>query len=380
MKQELENLFGDRIAIEFLEFSTMYIPLTQKIVEPRKEQNMLGGGTISHTIFDEIVSLENMFDAWQDFARGKLGRTDVRAFGRYAEERIITLHGLLRDGIWRHGRYEAFRVCDPKPRKVHKASVADRVVHHAVARVIEPLFDRSFIFESWACRRDKGTHQSVEYVHRGLERLSRHGSRPLWILHLDIKKYFEHINHEVLFGLIVRRVSDVNALGLIKQIIESFEPGLPLGNLTSQLFANIYLNPFDHYIKEQVRPFLYARYCDDFLLVHSSRAWLRETQAPIQTFLERRLHLAVHPQKIWLRPFRYGIDWLGYVLFPGYRVLRPCTRARMWRHIRRAVDEYLAGQCSRELLRSTIASYDGIIQHGWNNHDRKLLMKLLQSI
>lgn len=304
----------------------------------------------------------------------------MREFGCHAESKLFALQARLSAGTWRHGGYESFRVCDPKPRKIHKASVADRVVHHAVARVIEPFFERSFVFESWSCRRGKGTHRAVEYTHRGLERFSRRGSRPLWILHLDIKKYFECINHEALLGMIAHRVSEVSTLGLIKQIIESFEPGLPLGNLTSQLFANIYLNPFDHYIKEQIRPFLYARYCDDFLLVHSSRVWLAKTQEPTRTFLERRLHLMVHPQKIWLRPFRYGIDWLGYEVYPGYRVLRSCTRARMWRRIRRAVDEYFAGQCSEELLRSTIASYDGIIQHGWNNHDRKLLMKLLQSI
>lgn len=184
----------------------------------------------------------------------------------------------------------------------------------------------------------------------------------------------------MLLGSIARRVSEVSTLGLIKQIIESFEPGLPLGNLTSQLFANIYLDPFDHYIKEQLRLFLYARYCDDILLAHASRAELVRALNHIRRFLERRLHLTVHPQKIWLRPFRHGVDWLGYVLYPGYRVLRPCTRARMRRHIRRIVDEYLTGQCSQKLLRSTIVSYDGMVKYGWNGYDRQLLMKLLQSI
>lgn len=302
--------------------------------------------------------------------RGKRRRRDVQEYGLHLEDNLFALHERLQSGIWTHGGYEQFRVCDPKPRSIHKASVADRLVHHALCRVIELIFEQFFIFDTWSCRVGKGTHGAVMRCQSTLNHISNQGKQSVWILKCDIKKYFENVDHGILLGLISRKIQDQCTYELIRQIILSFKPGLPLGNLTSQLFANIYLNPFDHYTKEVIRPPFYIRYCDDFILAHYSRNWLIEQIPRIKKYLTQRLDLTLHPHKIILRPFCHGVDWLGYVLYSDRRMMRPRTRQRMWRDMNKKIDDYLAGATEYESLRSTFSSYDGILKVSWNGEDR----------
>ena len=173
---------------------------------------------------------------------------------------------------------------------------------------------------------------------------------------------------------------DQQAMDIIRNIVGSFYPGLPLGNLTSQLFANVYLNALDHFVKERLGAAVYVRYCDDFVIAHTSRSKLLEWLSEIRAFLTERLYLTLHPDKITLRPYRHGIDWLGYVLYPDRCIVRPSTRRRMWKRVRLKVDQYASGLCMQESLNSTFASYDGLLKHSWNSHDRKLLLRLAQSI
>jgi len=297
----------------------------------------------------------------------------VQEYALHLEDNLFDLHDRLVNGAWTHGGYEEFRVCDPKPRTIHKAEVADRIVHHALCRVIEPIFDRSFIFDSWSCRTGKGNQGAVMRCHDNLKRISHHGKQPLWILKCDIKKYFENIDQRTLLGLMMRKIDDPQTQDLVNKIIASFKHGLPLGNLTSQLFANVYLNPLDHYIKDVLRPSFYIRYCDDFILAHPSKAWLMEQIPKISRYVTTRLHLTLHPNKIILRPFHQGIDWLGYTLFPDRRMMRPRTRKRLWKNIAVRMDEYFEGIQEGESLRSTFSSYDGILKVSWNGDERKRL-------
>ncbi len=324
-------------------------------------------------MFAKIISLENLFAAWREFLCGKRQRCDVMCFGVHVEDHLFALHKQLADGVWRHGCYTRFTVCDPKPRVIHKASVGDRILHHAIVRVIEPLFDTSFVYDSWSCRKEKGTYHAVLRCHQELERLYQNYHGEVWVLKCDIKKYFESIDHEILFEILAKQIKDHETLALLKEIIQSFPFGVPLGNLTSQLFSNIYLNAFDHFVKEKLHTPVYLRYSDDFFLVHRSRDWLEEKIAPIRDYMKDARHLTLHPTKIHLRPFHHGIDCLGYVLYPGYRVLRMRTRRRLWRQIRNTVTTYLAGTQSWESLTSTFASYDGILKAGRNETDRKKL-------
>lgn len=322
-------------------------------------------------MYKKIVSIENLFSAWKEFLRGKHQRPDVQTFTLHLEDNLFSLHEQLRSGTWQHGPYERFTVSDPKPRIIHKATVADRVVHHAIVRVLEPIFDHTFIYDSWSCRKSKGNQAAVFRLHRELERLSVFSHRPVWTLKCDIRKYFASVDHEVLLDMIERRVRDTQVFCLIEKVVRNFTPGLPLGNLTSQLFANVYLNPLDHYVIEILRPLAYLRYCDDFVLTMKTPEMFPMMLGEIRRFLRERLKLELHPDKISLRPYYHGVDWLGYVLYPGYRVLRNRTRSRMWRAAYERVGEYLNHVSGTTRLRSTLSSYHGLLLPSWNDGDRR---------
>lgn len=331
-------------------------------------------------IFEKIISLENLFAAYREFVHGKRKRPDVIAFSYCLEDNLFSLHKALISGQWQHGGYETFTVCDPKPRTIHKADVADRILHHAVTRVLEPIFEPSFIFDSWSCRVGKGNIGAVLRAESFYRRLSVKTRGPVWALKLDIKKYFASVDQNILLRLIDKKNFDERTIYLIKNIIGSFSKGLPLGNLTSQLFANIYLNPLDHFIKEKLRASFYLRYCDDLLFLDFNRERLVESIDLIKKFLLFELNLMLSPQKIFLRPFHRGVDWLGFVLFPTHRILRPKTRKRSLSRCFALVNEYLDGCISAEYLQTSLISTYGMLCLGKYGEDRKFLACLMKCL
>jgi len=173
---------------------------------------------------------------------------------------------------YKHGGYQAFRISDPKPRDIHKASVRDRLVHHVIYRILYPYFDRKFIFDSYFCRIEKGTHKAIYRLRKFGRIVSKNNTQTCWILKCDIRKFFANINHEIFKNILEKYIGDENALWLLAQIIGSFQTenkigiGLPLGNLTSQLLVNIYMNKLDHFIKRELKIKFYIRYADDFVI------------------------------------------------------------------------------------------------------------------
>ena len=315
-------------------------------------------------IFDEVSGLENLFDAAQaTLARGRRFRGEGARFKFDLESEIFKLHGLLASGRYRHGKYRLFSVWDPKVRVIAAATVRDRVVHHAVHDVVAPRLDRMFIHDSYACRLGKGTHRALDRAHHFL----RGGGHAL---HLDVKSYFASIDHETLKGIVRRYVADERALQLLEMIIDStaylagrggaadgvttFAPpeheqltlalgldpepgaggrlrGLPLGNLTSQFFANLYLNELDQYVKHTLKARRYVRYMDDMLLFADDSALLGEWEGAVRAFARERLLLELHPGG-GPRAARHGVGFLGFRLFPGRRRLK---RRSVERFIRR---------------------------------------------
>lgn len=321
-----------------------------------------GGGRHRNPVYDDVVSIENLFASWRAFAKGKRSRMDVAVFERHLEDRLFDLHDRLIRGEWRHGPYETFTVCDPKPRVIHKASVEDRIVHHAVVRIIEPIFERSFIYDSWSCRRGKGTHAAVDRLCSQLRRISQATRKPVWVLKVDVRKYFASTNQDILIGLIQKKIHDTTLQALIERVITSHPSGLPLGNLTSQLFANVYLDPFDHFVKEHLQPFAYLRYCDDMVFVHSDEEWLWRCEQRAKQYLSNSLHIELHPQKISLKPWQYGIDWLGAMVYPDRVMMRTTTKRRMKNRLNTMIENYLDKAVDDDLVRSIIASYDGLLK------------------
>lgn len=234
-------------------------------------------------------------------------------------------------------------------------------------RILYPIFDKTFIHDSYSCREGKGVHRGVlqleEYVHKA----SANYTCPLYALKCDIKKFFDSVSHKILFDFITRKINDPELLSLILSIIKSFETrpgyGLPLGNVTSQLFANIYLNELDHFVKRDLKARYYLRYCDDFVILDNDKEKLFAFLPPIRRFLAERLHLSLHPHKVSLRKASQGIDFLGYVVLPHYRVLRTKTKHRMLRKIRwlsRAREE---GIITDQSFCQSLCSYLGMLMH-----------------
>lgn len=309
-----------------------------------------------HT-FSEVISLENLAAAWEEFSRGKKDKYDVMIFASKLVDNLVQLHEDLANFRYSHGGYYHFRICDPKPRDIHKAGVRDRVVHHAVHRLLYPFFDRTFIADSFSCRLGKGTHRALDRLRGMAFAVSRNHTRTCWILKCDIKKCFATIDHRILNTIIARYIPDSGIRWLLGQIVESFSSqlsgiGLPLGNLTSQLLVNVYLNELDQFVKHQLQARYYLRYADDFILLSEQRAWLADQLSPLAQFLKHRLRLELHPAKITLQTFASGVDFLGWVHFYDHRVLRQTTRCRMMRKI-----------AERTSL-PVVQSYRGLLTHG----------------
>ncbi len=258
---------------------------------------------------------------------------DVLEYERHLESNIFELQMELKSGTYRHGDYKPFTVWDPKQRKIHKAGVRDRLVHQAVVNVIEPPFERGFIHDSFSCRVGKGTHAGVKRLRRFLRQASANDSRTVWALKCDIRQFFASVDHQELLDLLSIKVKDEKTLFLLQEIIDSFSAapgkGIPLGNLTSQLFANVYMHQFDWFVKQDLREKYYLRYCDDFVIISKDRQHLLELVDRLQVFLKDELQLELHPSKVQIRKWRQGIDFLGYVLKPHCTLLRTKTKRRV---------------------------------------------------
>ena len=284
--------------------------------------------------YSTFVSLNNLFVAWGEFRRGKKNKVDVQLFERNLEDNLFQLHHELKYKTYRHGSYESFYVNDPKRRHIHKASVRDRVVHHLLYIYLYQRFNQHFIYDSYSCRLEKGTHKAVDRLEIFTRRVSKNYTKNCWVLHLDIKKFFASVDHSMLKSFLTMGIDNVDILWLLEEVIDSFNAsegkGIPLGNLTSQVFANIYMDDFDQYIKHKLQIKYYIRYADDFIIVSDKKELLISYIDAISDFLESNLKLALHPKKITIRRLTWGIDFLGYIVLPHYRLPRTKTKRRIF--------------------------------------------------
>ncbi|OGM92105.1 hypothetical protein A2935_02050 [Candidatus Wolfebacteria bacterium RIFCSPLOWO2_01_FULL_47_17b] len=292
-------------------------------------------------MFDQLTSFQNLHQAYRDARKAKRYRPAILRFGCMLEKELPILRDALRNGTYVHGTYRTFIVSDSKKRIIQAAPFRDRVVHHAVCNVIEPLFERTFIHDSYACRKDKGTHAAVKRLRSFMQSCGGGGSR-VFCLKCDISKYFDSIDHGILLGLLKKglrketkvepsqtKVQPWSLLNLCEQIIRSVPSGVPIGNLTSQLFANIYLNELDQYVKRVLKERYYIRYMDDFLILSTDAEHLYKQRECIRAFLRDRLKLVLHPKKSSIFPIMpNGIDFLGYRVFTHHVELRRSTVQR----------------------------------------------------
>ncbi len=307
--------------------------------------------------FSDISNVENLLIAWREFLRDKRRKPDVEEFSLRLMNNIFDLHHDLIHHTYRHGPYQAFAIHDPKPRSIHKATVRDRLLHHAVYRALYPFFDRTFISDSYSCRVGKGTHKALARFREFGYAVSKSDTRTVWVLKCDIRKFFASIDQQILRAILRRYIPDPHILLLLNQVVSSFQStgpgkGLPLGNLTSQLLVNVYMNEFDQFVKHQLKAKYYIRYADDFIISSQDRDWLIGILPRIRAFLLERLRLELHPHKVSIETLASGVDFLGWVHFPDRRVLRTSTKHRMMRN--------LEGNESENRLNS----YLGLLRHG----------------
>jgi len=331
------------------------------------------------------VSLENLFLSWQEFKKGKSERPDVMEFELYLEDNIFSLHNELVNQVYRHGSYKTFYIQDPKPRRISKAKVRDRLVHHVVFNELYRLFNPQFIYHSYSSRMERGTHLAVKNLAHCLRKVSRNYTRPAYALKCDIRKFFDSVSHQKLLELIKNKIKDRRFLWLVEEIVRSFSVvdkieqggalhGLPIGNITSQIFANIYLNELDQFIKHKLLVKHYFRYADDFIIVHSDPVYLQDLLYYIGEFLKNDLCLELHPNKVRIRKLRQGIDFLGYVILPHHIVLRTKTRGRMLRKLSEKHNLILDHKLEGSEFYQSIQSYLGLLGH-CNGHELSNFIK-----
>ncbi len=315
-----------------------------------------------NNIWDSVVSFENMLCAYRKAAKCKRYHSEVLAFSENLEENIIQLQNEL---IWHQYRPlppRQFVIYEPKKRTIFAPVFRDRVVHHAISNEIEPLIDRRFIYDTYACRLEKGPQ-------RAIMRLQHHAQMALrewdcyWAFKGDIKSFFPSINHIILKQLLQRIITDKNVLGLLFQIIDSYgDIGLPIGALLSQLFANLMLDPLDHLIKEQLRCRYYVRYMDDFIVLAKSKDDARSIGREITYFIEDTLLLAINPKSSIIKGTT-GVGFCGCRVWPSHIVPVRGSFRRSVRHIRKMAKLYNNGTISLDRFKASLMSFLGHYKH-----------------
>jgi len=280
-----------------------------------------------NNLFEKIVSFENIHLGYLKARKGKRYKKDILSFSFNLEENLISIKNDLNDGTYKHGEYKEFIINDSKKRKIKAPTFRDRVVHHSLCNIIEPIFDRTFNFDSFACRKGKGTHRAIKRLKSFLK-----NNGELYCYKSDVSKYFDSVDHEILMSLIKKKIRDKKVIWIIKEIIKSASSGkdgvgIPIGNLTSQLFANIYLSKFGHFAKNSMKEKMCLRYMDDFIFLGRKHR-LRVVSKKTGHFLLNKLNLIVNPKKNIIFPTYKGIDFLGYVIFRNYVLLRKRTVRR----------------------------------------------------
>jgi len=315
-------------------------------------------------LYPKIYDFDNLHMAYLKARRCKRYRHDVLRFSANLEDNLIDIQNHLIWKTYRTGRYRFFTVYEPKERLIASLSFRDRVVHHALHNIIEPIFERSMIYDSYACRKEMGVLSGVQRTTRFLRDSTRRWGR-VYCLKGDVKKYFPSVHHETLKQIIRKRIACPDTLEMIDRIIDSTgeEVGMPIGNLTSQLFANVYLSELDHFVKEECGVKYYIRYMDDFVILYDDKRVLKNLLEDVEYYLRVALRLRLNDKTQIFPVGPRPIDFLGYRIWPEYRLLRKANLCRTKRKLKKFARLYALGQISLLDVQPSIVSWIGHAQH-----------------
>lgn len=290
---------------------------------------------IYKNLYSEIISLQNLILAWRKSRKGKTKKSYVKIFEENLIENLFNLHKGLKNQTYSPNSLKKFVLRDPKTRKICKSEFRDRIVHHALCNIIEPIFDKEFIYDNSANRKGKGTLFAIKRFDFFKRKVTYNLSKTAFCLKADIKHYFKEINREILLKIIRKKINCKQTLELIKLILNNFKEfrGMPLGNLTSQFFANLYLHELDYFVKHKLKAKYYIRYVDDFVILHKSEIQLKIWRKKINNFLRNALKIELHKDKSKIINLSRGIDFVGFRNFYFHKLLRKRNIKNMERKI-----------------------------------------------
>ncbi len=331
---------------------------------------------INH-VWPNVTTFENLYFAYLLARKGKQSRTEVAIFSANLEQELTTLESQLKDQSYKFGPYRKYTIYEKKPRVIAVAPFRDRVVQHAVMRHIEPAIDARFIYHSYACRKGKGAHRAIRQYQQWANQYS-------YAIKLDIVKYFASIKHRILIHQLQCMIKDQSALKWFSALIDTYpnnsikvNQGLPVGNLSSQVCANLYLNGLDHYVLHHVKPKAYLRYVDDMVLLANSKQQLWEMVNMVEEWLSENCQLRVHQHNKQVQPTSVGLPLLGFQVFRHKIRLNTANRYRFERKLRSMSERYATG---RNTLQQINASVNGWIGHSRHADSRALREKIFENV
>lgn len=330
-------------------------------------------------LYSKICSLDNLEEAWKYVRLGKRYDKEVLRFGYHIFDRMINLHNELAWKTYRVGKYREFTIRDPKERLIQYLPLRDRIVQQSLHQVIYQIFDKGFIDDSYACRNGKGTHRAMKRLQYFLNAArDKWGTEPYY-LHCDIHKYFRYIDHDIIYGLICRKIKCPDTLQLVNTIIDSSptSPGLPIGSLFSQLSANIYLNVLDRFVKHDLRERFYLRCMDNFIIIHHDKKHLQRAKEEIRGLLENRLHLELNPKGTMINKCRNGIEFVGYRVYADRVKIKKASVQRMKKRLAVMQTMYRRHTTSLEEITQRIRSWLG---HCCQANARTIVQNVLSGV
>lgn len=316
-------------------------------------------------LFDKICTLENLYLAHEKAKQGKSKRYGVVLFEKHLEENIIQLHTELLDGTYKTSDYDVFVIYDPKERTIFRLPFRDRVVHHAIMNILEPIWTSIFISNTYACIKGKGIHAALNHLKRDL----RNTEQTKYCLKMDIKKFYPSIDHKVLKSIIRRKIKDYKLLNLLDGIIDS-APGVPIGNYLSQFFANLYLSYFDHWLKEDMQVRYYYRYADDMVILGESKEYLHSILNEINNYLNNKLNIQLKGNYQIFPVEARGVDFVGYVFYHTHILMRKTIKERFCKRVAKLHKKNIPAQDFKQQICPWL---------GWAKHcnSKHLLKKLI---
>lgn len=323
---------------------------------------------IVHKNYIELFSLNNIFDAWSKFRWGKTSKSDIMDFEMHLEDNLFRLYEDLQNFSYHHSSYTHFQIFDNKKRDIYKAEVRDRVIHQIIYDYLLLIFEPEFIVDSYSSRLGRGQYKAINSF-RYFIKLVEGDNKSCFVLKCDVRKYFDNIDQNILLDVIKKKIPCDQTFTIVKEIIRSYVfsgsgKGIPLGNITSQIFANIYLNILDQYIKKELKCRFYVRYNDDFVIVGQSQERLQEIRDKIRFFAKEKLFLEIPIEKTSLRKISWGVDFLGFTILSKSLLLRNKTKNKIY----------------NKIDWQNIHSYFGILKHCNSYNLKRKLLSILEGL